>query len=810
MFDNPEGSAAMMTITKIDSVIDPDKEPSNVDINDVAVLPTRNLILFPEVTLPIGISRASTRAIAEEAVAKNMLIGIICQKDTNEENPTRKDLEKYGVFARILNVLTLPNGVNTAIIQAFKKFRIIGDGEGKSMEAPHISVRVKPVNDIIPPSSDKEFLATVKSIKEITLQIIEKNGDSRGIELGMNLRNISDPVSIINMVSTMFPLEQEIKMRLLVAHRLKERASILLTELGKQEQLISLAENIKNKALHGMQEHQKTAFLQEQLTAIKEELYGEENDDIKTLLERLDAKPIPEQTKEIVKKEIDKLERINSQSPDYSIQYNYLDFLLSLPWGNYKEELPSLKDAETILEDAHYGLNKVKERIVEQLAVIINNPGVKSPIICLVGPPGVGKTSIARSVATALGRDYQRISLGGVHDEAEIRGHRRTYIGAMPGRIIDALKRVETGNPVLVLDEIDKLGNDYKGDPSAALLEVLDPEQNSHFHDNYLDLDYDLSKVLFIATANTLSTLPQPLLDRMEIIDISGYAVEEKLEIAKRHIIEKVKEELGLKNCEIDFNDDALNVLIEEYTLESGVRQMEKKIAAIFRKLLTQKLKGEQIEKNISGDKVRDLLGVSHLGKEKYIKNETPGVATGLAWTAAGGDVLYIESSLVPGKGDKLSVTGNLGDVMKESATLALQYVKANAEKFGIDAEVFEKYNIHIHVPEGAVPKDGPSAGITLVTALVSALKDIKVKDGIAMTGEITLRGKVLPVGGIKEKVLAAKRSGLDTIIICEDNRKDVAEIAAEYLRGLSFIYVKNINEVLEHALSLKINNYIK
>lgn len=801
MLEDIEANSGMMTITRIDANLD-DDSLRDVDNNNLAILPTRNLILFPGITMPVGLSRNFAKKLAEEASEKKAVIGIVCQKRESIEHPTRNDLEKYGVYARVLNVLTLPNGANTAIVQALQKFRVIGDGKKSPLSGAPLCLKVKTIQDLVPGIRDKEFIATVNGIKQLTLQIIDKVGDNNSLELAMNLRNIEDPVIIVNLVATMFPFSHDIKTSFLICHRIMERANRILTELGRQEQLIDLTESIKNKARTNIQEHQKTAFLQEQLSAIREELFGEEADDVKTLKDRLENKIIPDTIKEQIIKEIDKLDRLNSQGPDYSVQYNYLDFLLSLPWGNIKECNIDLNEAERILNTAHYGLNKIKERILEQLAVIINNPAVKSPIICLVGPPGVGKTSVAKSIATALGRDYQRVSLGGIHDEAEIRGHRRTYVGALPGRIIDSLKRVSSNNPVIVLDEIDKIGKDYKGDPSSALLEVLDPEQNSHFHDNYLDLDYDLSKVLFIATANTLSTLPRPLLDRMEVIELSGYATEEKLEIAKRHILEKVRNELGINdNINVEFTNEGLTTLIEEYTRESGVRQMEKQISSLYRKLLTRFLKNEMIPDKMGSNEVRELLGISHLEKEKYNDEGLPGVVTGLAWTAVGGDILNIETTLVPGKGDKVTFTGNLGDIMKESATVAYQFVRSQADSLKLDSTIFDSHNIHIHVPEGAVPKDGPSAGITLVTGIVSALSKRKVKSQVAMTGEVTLTGKVLPVGGIKEKILAAKRAGIKTVILSEKNKKDIEEIPSEYISDLQFTYVGNVNQVLESAL---------
>lgn len=800
MLDDPENTPAFMAITKIENIEAVDKESVNIDNDDLPILPTRNLVLFPQVTAPVGITRKKSLYLAQECSRRGTILGVICQKDSEKEDPELKDLEKYGVYARIINVITLPNGSHTAIIQALGKFRVIGAGEGRFLSENYIAANVKPIKDVEPKGEDKEFQAMVNGVRESALKIIGKSSEGLGFELGINLRNIDDSELIVNSVATMFPLDHAVKTHLLTLHRLKERAFELLAELTRQEQMVDLTELIRDKARKGMEEHQKEAFLHEQMEAIRDELYGDEAGDYENLLKRVEEKKLTERVESALNKEFDKLRRLNPNSPEYSVQYNYLDLLLSLPWENYSNETTNLTDAERELESGHYGMEKVKERILEQLAVILNSPDVKSPIICLVGPPGVGKTSIARSVAKALGREYQRISLGGLHDEAEIRGHRRTYIGAMPGRIMDAMKRVKTGNPVLVLDEIDKLGADYKGDPSSALLEVLDPEQNSHFHDNFIDIDYDLSKVMFIATANTLSTLPQPLLDRMEVIELSGYAEEEKIEIARRHLIEKVKTDMKY-STDVDITFDALRAIISEYTSESGVRQLEKTIASLLRKHLKKSMQNKSVENVISDREVREYLGKPRYSRERYETNEYPGVVTGLAWTSVGGEILFVESSLIPGKGDKLTLTGNLGDVMKESATLAVQYVKANAKLLEIDDDIFEKNNIHIHVPEGAVPKDGPSAGITLVTSIVSALKNVKVKEKLAMTGEITLRGKVLPVGGIKEKLLAARRAGIKTVLMSEENRKDVEEIPNMYLKDITVRYVKDIDDVLSNAL---------
>lgn len=801
MIEDFENQSSFMAITKIGNFEQGKSLNTEFNANDLPVLPTRNLILFPEVTAPIGMARETSRILADEASRRNMLVGVICQKDPEVDNPGLKDLEKYGVVARIINVITLPNGTHTAIIQAMGKFRVISNGEGKLLPQAPLSVSVKMIKDILPKKSDEEFLAMLNGIRESALKIIEKSSDGFGFELGVNLRNIEDPELLINTIATMFPFEHEVKIKFLALHRIKERAFEILSQLTRHEQMLELTETIRNKARKGMEEHQRNAFLHEQMEAIREELFGEDNDDIVALEERGKLLNLSDKNRQIFDKEVDKLRRLNPQSPDYSVQFNYLDLVASLPWNVYKEPKTDINQAELLLEESQYGMDKVKERILEQLAVIINNPDVKSPIICLVGPPGVGKTSIARFIANALGREYQRISLGGVHDEAEIRGHRRTYIGAMPGRIIDAMKKVHSSNPVIVLDEIDKLGQDYKGDPSSALLEVLDPEQNCNFHDNYVDMDFDLSKVMFIATANSIANMPKPLLDRMEIIEVSGYALEEKIEIAKRFLIDKAKLQLGYIDKNLKFTDGAIAAIIDEYTAESGVRQLQKNIDSIIRKIVRKELKKEEVKFPIDENIVRNYLGISHLGSAKYENNDFAGIVTGLAWTAAGGEILFIESSLIPGKGEKLSITGNLGDVMKESATLALQYVKANSEKFGIDRKVFEENNIHIHVPEGAVPKDGPSAGITIVTSLVSAIKNLKVKKNLAMTGEITLRGKVLPVGGIKEKILAAKRAGIKEIILSEENRKDIKEIE-KYIEGLSIHFVKNLDEVLNIALT--------
>lgn len=769
------------------------------DPGHVEVLPTRNLILFPGVTTPVSLSREASKQLVEAASKQKYAIGVICQTDPEVDDPSIKDLYKYGVLAEVINVIKFPDNTTTAFVRAMSKFRITGEAED-AMQG-HLAVAVRPIRDVMPRQGDSEFEALVNAIRDSALKIVDR-GHGFTPDVAINLRNIDDAETIINTVATVFPFDQEFKIKLLTLHRVKERAFEIITELCRQEQMLELTDLIKSKARQGLEENQRRVFLNEQMEAIRTELYGNDGDEADELAKRAESTSFPEDVRKTFDKELEKLRRLNTSSPDYAIQYNYLDTLLELPWDKETELSTDFIKAQETLDADHYGLEKVKERILEQLAVMMHRPEGRSPILCFVGAPGVGKTSLGKSVAAALGRNYKRVSLGGVHDEAEIRGHRRTYIGAMPGRIIDAMKRAGSSNPVLLLDEIDKLGKDFKGDPAAALLEVLDPEQNNKFHDNFVDVDFDLSKVLFIATANTLSTLTQPLLDRMEIIDISGYVLEEKVEIARRHLIPKVKKELGIDDENFEISEDAIKCIIENYTSESGVRQLEKTIAKVLRKQLYLKMSGNNAPATVVPEDLGRLLGAAHFSRDRYEGNDFAGVVTGLAWTAAGGEILFIESSLAAGKGEKLTLTGNLGDVMKESATLALQYVRSHAAELGIDPTDFEKNNVHIHVPEGAIPKDGPSAGITMTTSIVSVFKGVKVKERLAMTGEMTLRGKVLPVGGIKEKILAAKRAGIKEIILCKENRKDVDEIPPIYLDGLDFHYVENINDVLAIALT--------
>lgn len=758
------------------------------------VLPTRDFVMFPGVTFPISLGRDSSIATAEKASRGGSLICILCQHDANDECPRIPvDLYKYGVVAKVIRIFDIPDGPKTAILHAIKKVMVTGEGVEPG------TVTVNYIEEIEPRDSDKEFAALAQSVRNTALSILRKTIDGPN-ELSFNLENIESPVMAINMVATHTPMSPKVKQELLKLRSVKERGYRLLTELASNEQMVDLTRDIQERTKRILTENQKANFLQTQMEAIRQELYGDDDEATKFRKKAYELN-ISDEVRDIFDREIDKLSRLNPQSPDYSVQYGYLELLVSLPWNNPDELNKDLIKAEDILNADHYGLEKVKERIIEQIAVMMNRPDGKSPILCLVGAPGVGKTSLGQSIAKALGRKYQRVSLGGLHDESEIRGHRRTYIGAMPGRIIDAMKRAGSSNPVLLLDEIDKIGNDIKGDPAAALLEVLDPEQNCHFHDNYVDVDYDLSNVLFIATANTLATLSQPLLDRMEIIDISGYLQEEKVQIARRHLIPRILAENGFKASELKFSNEAIEKIIENYTSESGVRQLEKKLAAVVRKVVLKKMRGQKVPRTINATRVRECLGVEERIHGRYENNDYAGVVTGLAWTAVGGEILFVEASLAKGKGEKLTLTGNLGDVMKESAVIALQYVRSHSAELCVDPEILNHYTLHLHVPEGAIPKDGPSAGITMATAIVSALTQCKVRERVAMTGEITLRGKVLPVGGIKEKILAAKRAGIDTIILSADNRKDIEDIPAVYLEDMKFVYVSDVREVIKHAI---------
>ena len=715
------------------------------------------------------------------------------------ENPRFEDLHHIGTVAKIIRTLEMPDQTTTVILQGSKRMEL----KEITAEEPYLQGRITLLDEILPDKTDREFQALVEACKDLTVKYI-KTSEIFPQESSFAIRNISNPMFLVDFICTNLPLKKDEKIELLQINALRERTYRLLEILNKEVQLAEIKESIQMRAREDIDQQQREYFLQQQIKTIQDELGGaSQEQEIEEMRAKAETVKWSEDIKKIFLKEVDKLERTHSQSPDYSVQLNYLQTMLSLPWGIYTTDNLNLKNAEKTLNKDHYGLEKVKERILEHLSVLKLKGDMKSPIICLYGPPGVGKTSLGRSIAAALKRKYIRMSLGGVHDEAEIRGHRKTYIGAMPGRIIKNLIKAGSSNPVFILDEIDKVSSDRQGDPSSALLEVLDPEQNTAFHDNFLDVDYDLSKVMFIATANNLNTIPGPLLDRMELIEVSGYITEEKIEIARRHLIPKELEANGMKKNAIKFPKATVESIIENYTRESGVRELEKKIGKILRKLARQYATEGSFEKTeIKPEDLYNFLGAPEYTRDKYQGNEYAGVVTGLAWTAVGGEILFVETSLSRGKGGRLTLTGNLGDVMKESAMLALEYLKAHASLLNIDDEIFNNWNIHIHVPEGAIPKDGPSAGITMVTSLASALTQRKVKANLAMTGEITLRGKVLPVGGIKEKILAAKRAGIKEIILCEENRKNIEEIQEIYLKGLTFHYVKDIKEVLSIALT--------
>jgi len=772
----------------------------NIEVEDVLpILPLRNMVLFPGVFMPVSLGRISSLKLVRDAEKGNSYIAVVCQKMSETENPLFEDLHHIGTVAKIVRTLEMPDQTTTVILQGSKRMEL----KQVTNTEPYLKGRITLLDEILPDKTDREFQALVEACKDLTVKYI-KTSEMFPQESSFAIRNISNPMFLVDFICTNLPLKKDEKIELLQINSLRERTYRLLEILNKEVQLAEIKESIQMRAREDIDQQQREYFLQQQIKTIQDELGGaSQEQEIEEMRAKAETVKWSEEVKKIFLKEVDKLERTHSQSPDYSVQLNYLQTMLSLPWGIYTADNLNLKNAEKILNKDHYGLEKVKERILEHLSVLKLKGDMKSPIICLYGPPGVGKTSLGRSIAAALKRKYIRMSLGGVHDEAEIRGHRKTYIGAMPGRIIKSLIKAGSSNPVFILDEIDKVTSDRQGDPSSALLEVLDPEQNTTFHDNFLDVDYDLSKVMFIATANNLNSIPGPLLDRMELIEVSGYITEEKIEIARRHLIPKELEANGMKKNAIKFPKASLEAIIENYTRESGVRELEKKINKILRKLARQYATEGSFEKTeIKPEDLYSFLGTPEYTRDKYQGNEYAGVVTGLAWTAVGGEILFVETSLSRGKGGRLTLTGNLGDVMKESAMLALEYLKAHASLLNIDDEIFDNWNIHIHVPEGAIPKDGPSAGITMVTSLASALTQRKVKANLAMTGEITLRGKVLPVGGIKEKILAAKRAGIKEIILCEENRKNIEEIQEFYLKGLTFYYVKDIKEVLSIALT--------
>ncbi len=789
-------------VIKLEEVkIDPERLVSEPDCDRLNIIATRNLVLFPGVTVHFELGREAAQELARRADHAAFPIGIVCQINPDDDSPAvTTGLYKYGVFADVLSVHDIDGRTPIAIVRARGRFRILGAAKpDENGQRGQWMARVKPVADVIPADTER-YGITLGIIAEIANDIFQKTGDPQHI--ATDVRNTSDGEQIINMLATHLPIENAEKIALLSRNKIEDRALGLITQMSLFRDRLKLTEEIAERAKRTMDENQRNAFLQNQMDAIRETLYGSEDDEIDALVRRAEESGMPDRVFETFKKESEKMRRYNPSSPDYSVQYSYLDTLASLPWNKRTPVTSDIVAAENILEEDHYGLERVKQRILEQLAVLFHNPGERGTILCLVGPPGVGKTSVGKSVARALGRKYERVSFGGLHDESEIRGHRRTYIGAMPGRIIDAIKRVGVMNPVILLDEVDKIGQDYKGDPAAALLEVLDPEQNCHFHDNYIDVDFDLSGVLFIATANTLGTIPRPLLDRMEVIEINGYLAEEKIEIARRHLIPRALAAHKLTEDDLQISDSALSAIISDYTSESGVRELEKKISALARKSVLHKLRGESFPKPVEAADLYGLLGLAPRTADKYEGNDIAGVVTGLAWTEVGGEILLAEASLSPAKEGMLAVTGNLGNVMKESASIAYQWVKAHADNIGVDRNVLDTHAVHVHFPEGAIPKDGPSAGITIVTAIVSALRRKRVAPRIAMTGEVTLRGRVLPVGGIREKILAAKRAGITDIVMSERNRRDIEDMPAAYRDGLSFHYVDTVNQVLALAVT--------
>lgn len=763
--------------------------------SEIPILPLRNTVLFPGVVLPITVGRDKSIIAVNDAYKSDKLIGVVAQKDSNVEDPGVNDIENIGTVARIVKLIKMPDGGTTVIIQGRNRFVI------KSIisEDPYFKAKIEILPEVESPK-DEDFAAYIANIKDMAANIVQLSPNIPA-EAAIILRNIENPAFLIHFTSSNLNADLKEKQQLLETNQIRERADKLMKMLQRELQFAELKNKVTTKTRTELDKQQRDYFLQQQMKSIKEELGGDANErEIKEMQKKAETKKWTASAKELFQKGVEKLERMHPSTPDYSVVYNHLDLMLDLPWEEYTEDKYDLKKAKKVLDHDHYGMDKIKERILEYLAVLKLKGDMKSPILCFVGPPGIGKTSLGRSIANAIGRKYVRQSLGGLHDESEIRGHRKTYIGAMPGRILQSIRKAKTSNPVIILDEIDKVGNDFRGDPSSALLEVLDPEQNHTFYDNYLELEYDLSKVLFIATANNIQSIQPALRDRLEIIELGGYAVEEKMEIAKRHLIPKQKEAHGLKNTNFSISDKVIEKIIAEYTRESGVRELDRMLASIMRNQAKEFAVNEKVKQVLTVPDIERILGKPKYSNDIYKTAHMPGVAVGLAWTYVGGDILFIEVSLSDGKGE-LKITGNLGNVMKESATTALSYLQANAKKYEIDSKLFEKKNIHIHVPEGAVPKDGPSAGITMMTALASAFTKKKVKPFLAMTGEITLRGQVLPVGGIKEKILAAKRAGIKEVILCWQNEKDVDEIDAEFIKGLKFRYVKNMSQVLELAL---------
>jgi ATP-dependent Lon protease len=794
--DNLAFSGMMNEDAEMIPLITTDEEGKDIpDLPEVLpILPLRNTVLFPGVVIPITVGRDKSIKLIGEAYKGNKLLGVTAQKDSSVEDPSPDDLNKVGTIAIILKMLKMPDGSTTVIIQGKRRMEITEVTETE----PYLMARFQEIPEIKPSETDKEFMAIYSALKDSALQIIELSPEIPS-EAAFAIKNIESPSFLINFVSGNMNAGVEEKQAILEISDPVERATRVLAVLQQDLQMQELKNTIRSKVRVDIDKQQKEYFLHQQLRQIQEELGTGPNKDMEELRQKASEKKWSKDAAQVFEKEMAKLERTNPASPEYGVMMNYLELMTDLPWEEYTKDRFDLKKAKTILDRDHFGMKKVKERLLEHLAVLKLKGDMRSPILCLVGPPGVGKTSLGKSIAEALGRKYVRMALGGMKDESEIRGHRKTYIGAMPGRVIQSIKKVKSSNPVFILDELDKLGAGFHGDPSSALLEVLDPEQNSTFHDNFLEVEYDLSKVLFIATANSLSSIQPALLDRMEIIELTGYSLEEKTEIALRHLIPKQIKEHGLPAKSVIFSKRVLGNLIENYTRESGVRNLERKIAQIIRNRAKSVAMGETSDKAIKENELEQILGPAH-PKSKYQGNEYAGVVTGLAWTSVGGDILFVESSVTSGKG-KLTLTGNLGDVMKESAVIALEYLKARAEDYGLSTDLFSHTDVHIHVPEGATPKDGPSAGITLFTSLVSSFTQRKIKAHLAMTGEITLRGEVLPVGGIKEKILAAKRAGIKYVVLSEKNQKDVLDVEPEYISGLEFVYVRNMSEVARFAL---------
>ncbi len=776
-----------------------DEEEMNNEVlpQTLPILPLRNTVLFPGVVIPITAGRDTSINLIKDANKGSKTIGVVAQKDEETENPSLKDIHTLGTVARILRVLKMPDGNTTVILQGKKRFEI----SEILTEQPYMTAVIREAEEHRPYQDDEEFQAIIDSIKDLALRIIKENPNIP-TEASFAIKNIQSNSFLINFVSSNLNLDVKEKQELLEIGDLQERALATLKYMNVEYQKLELQKDIQSKVRSDLDQQQREYFLHQQMKTIQEELGGVSSDEeIQEMQIKAKEKKWAKKVEEHFNRELAKMQRMNPQVAEYSIQRNYLDLFLDLPWNEYSSDKFDLKRAQRILDRDHYGLEDVKRRIIEYLAVLKLRGDMKSPILCLYGPPGVGKTSLGKSVAEALGREYVRMSLGGLRDEAEIRGHRKTYIGAMPGRILQNVKKAGTSNPVFILDEIDKLSTSYQGDPSSAMLEVLDPEQNSDFHDNFLEVGYDLSKVMFIATANSLSTIQPALRDRMEIINVTGYTIEEKVEIGKRHLLPKQLKEHGLSSKDLKIGKRQLEKIVEGYTRESGVRGLEKQLAKMVRYAAKSIAIGEEYQVNVTNEDIEKVLGPARLERDKYESNEVAGVVTGLAWTSVGGDILFIESILSRGKGT-LNITGNLGKVMKESATIALEFIKSNADRFKLDPVIFDKYNVHIHVPEGATPKDGPSAGIAMLTSLVSLFTQKKVKRSLAMTGEITLRGKVLPVGGIKEKILAAKRARIKEVILSKDNEKDILEIKAQYLKGLTFHYVTEMSEVIDIAIT--------